>query len=60
MTLTINLPPELETTVRQQAARSGQDVQRKRDIVVFSQRNHDVPNPQSQPNPRHAVADLRS
>jgi predicted transcriptional regulator len=27
MTLTINLPPELETTVRQQAARSGQDVQ---------------------------------
>lgn len=27
MTLTIELPPELETTLRQQAARSGQDVQ---------------------------------
>ena len=26
MTVTIDLPPELENTVRQQAARSGQDV----------------------------------
>jgi hypothetical protein len=27
MTLTIDLPPELETTLRQHASRSGQDVQ---------------------------------